>query len=216
MGTRTLVSRAGAGITFCAVLLSTVIPTDVNAQQIYKWTDNSGQTHFSDHAPAEQTATTVHLPSAPPPKAASTPQPTVVYAPPENETEYYRQMAHYTEKYTPADPELVYRQQLQWHATVAARNNQGKPSDKDLVNKCKTQLDTDCNSISELKRREEVLNAPPPARQKCKLISGVGWWCDIQQPPPAPPPPTFRKEHGVIVLYPPQQSTKKKKSSDED
>jgi hypothetical protein len=44
--------------------LATAAPAPATAQQLYKWTDEQGQVHYSDHAPAGQATTNVPLPKA--------------------------------------------------------------------------------------------------------------------------------------------------------
>ena len=53
---RPLAALAMAGILLGCI----VIPASVIAQQVYKWTDSDGQTHYSDHAPTSQAAATVN------------------------------------------------------------------------------------------------------------------------------------------------------------
>jgi hypothetical protein len=161
-----------------------VIPASVFAQQVYKWTDSNGQTHYSDHAPTSQTAATVKIPNAPP-KPAVTPPSTVDFTTDDGNNNPTGDNG----RSTPGDPEVIARQREQWHAEVAARNNRGKPTDQELVTKCKGQRDTDCNRIDAIKKREAILNEPPPPKTTCRFISGVGQWCDTRNQAPAWQPP---------------------------
>jgi hypothetical protein len=179
-----------------------VIPATVIAQQVYKWTDSNGQTHYSDHAPTGQTAATVNIPNAPP-KPAVTPQPTVV----STTNDGNNNPTGDNGKITPGDPEVLARQREQWHATGAAMNNRGKPTDQELVTKCKAQRDTDCNRIGEIRKREAILNEPPPPKTRCRFIAGVGEWCDVRNQTPAWQPP---HTNSVNILPP---ATKKKTTS---
>jgi hypothetical protein len=58
---RAMVLAAMSFALFCRVLT----PTPAAAQQIVKWTDESGQVHYSDHAPPGATAAKVAVQKAP-------------------------------------------------------------------------------------------------------------------------------------------------------
>ena len=161
-----------------------VIPASVIAQQVYKWTDSDGQTHYSDHAPTSQAAATVNVPKAPP-KPAVLPESTVILTPDDRNNHPTGDNGYST----PGDPEVIARQREQWHAEVAARNNRGKPTDQELVSKCKAQRDTDCNQIDAIKKREAILNEPPPPKTTCHFIPGMGQSCDTRNQAPAWQPP---------------------------
>src|SRR5438309_604797 len=60
----TAVSSALSSALLAWVALAPAVAT---AQQMFKWTDESGQVHYSDHAPPGQTTTNVPLPKAPKP-----------------------------------------------------------------------------------------------------------------------------------------------------
>jgi hypothetical protein len=172
----------------------------VIAQQVYKWTDSNGQTHYSDHAPTGQTAATINIPKAPP-KPAVTPQSTMVTNDGNNNP------TGDNGKITPGDPEVLARQGERWHAAVAAMNNRGKPTDQQLVTKCKAQRDTDCNQIGEIRKREAILNEPPPPKTTCHYTAGVGDWCEVRDRTPAWQPP----HTSSVNILPP--ATRKKSTS---
>ena len=160
-----------------------VIPTSAIAQQVYKWTDSNGQTHYSDHAPTDQAATTVNVPKTPPPKPAVTPEPLTALPYPTGDNG----------RSTPADPAVLARQREQSRAEAVARNKQ---ADQELVDKCKAQRDTDCNQISEIKKREAIQNEPPPPKWRCVgIVPTCGF---VDQTPPhtnsANTPPAANKK----------------------
>ena len=168
-----------------------MIPTSVDAQQIYKWTDSNGQTHYSDHAPTGQAATTVDVPTMPPPKPAVTLQPMMDLSTRDGTSK----PAGFNERSAPADPEVLARNQAQSHTEAAARKNQ---ADKELVARCKSQRDTDCNQVDEIKKREAILNEPPPPRWRCySSFHGVPPSCEWVPPPQtksASTPPATKKK----------------------
>jgi hypothetical protein len=179
-----------------------LIPASVIAQQVYKWTDSNGQTHYSDHAPTGQTAAAVNIPKAPPKPAVTPPSPVVLTT-----DDGDNNPTGDNGKITPGDPEVLARQGEKLHATVAAMNNRGKPTDQELVTKCKAQRDNDCNRIDDIKKREAILNEPPHPKKRCSFIVGVGEFCDDRARPPAWQPP---HTNSVNILPP---ATKKKSTS---
>lgn len=174
--------KPSAAPAMAGILLGCVtIPAHVIAQQVYKWTDSTGQTHYSDHAPASQTVTTVDIPKAPP-KPAGTSHSSLGFST--------------NAGIALANPQVSATQGPKWR-TLADMTKDAKPTptDQELVAKCKAQRDTDCNQIGEIRKREAILNEPPPARWRCW---GAVRSCEWVAPPPqtnsANTPPATKKK----------------------
>jgi hypothetical protein len=164
----------------------------VTAQQIYKWTDSQGQTHYSDHAPTDRAAATVNVPKTPASAVRSVDPPvTKPRVARINVGTAFERDADPGESITGPSPEEARRAEEEWHQSVAAR---GKPSDQSLVDKCNAQRNADCD-LQTIKKREEVLTAPPPMKVHCRLVAGHQD-CDLPNPP-QPPRPEKDPDHAA-------------------
>src|ERR1051325_10591279 len=59
----------------CMVILACALAPTSSFAQVFKWTDEQGQVHFSDHAPAGQAKTSVALPQVPKASKPAVPPP---------------------------------------------------------------------------------------------------------------------------------------------
>jgi hypothetical protein len=170
-------------ISWVVLLGCALAHTCVAAQQIYKWTDSQGETHYSDHAPTDQAGATVNVPKTPPSAVRAVERPvTKPHAARINVGTEFERDAAPGESITGPTPEEARRAEEEWHQSVAPPE---KPSDQSSVDKCHAQRNTDCDPQA-IKRREEVLTAPPPAKLHCRLFAGRQD-CELVSPPPPPP-----------------------------
>jgi hypothetical protein len=160
------------------LLSAVIIPGGASADQVYKWVDRNGETHYSDHPPADQSTTTVSVrkiaaPAPAAPRSFSGVPSASAYA--GNGVSGY------------GDPEVLRRSREQQQRMNTATANQGKATDQQLIDACKAQRDTDCGRLDELRRREAVANAPPPMKSECiTLNTGEKVGCHMTQLPPEP------------------------------
>lgn len=141
-----------------ALLCSVLTPTPTAAQQIVKWTDASGQVHYSDHAPPGATAANIAVQKAPkaPETGLSRPAtaPTVV-APQTNESglspaAQAMHAADEARRQETADREKRYRD-----AQAAA----AKQEDKQAVDRCNANRETYCKQGADAIREREQFRA---------------------------------------------------------
>lgn len=186
-GSRGSESASNPTIAAWALLLGCALaPACATAQQAYKWTDGQGQTHYSDHAPTGQASSSVNLPkthvSTQTPAPASVPSPSDVDAPdvsggPPNDSNGTT---------VAADPYVLRNLRAQQQQSQAAA---AKASDKALVAKCNARRDSYCGEgADEIRKREQVLNAPQPGRYRCVPVMGHGCMQTYTPPPPQPQP----------------------------
>lgn len=191
------------GVAVLIVLVVGAVAPRFGAAQIYKWTDSQGQVHYSDHAEPGQKTTTVTVPKAPP---GPVPVSSQEMTPEQPDTPPVRPGGAGT------IPQFVRNRQYPPQATVTPKQ---QAQDKALVEKCKANRDTYCNNMAEIKRQQQVENAPQPTRTRCENTYnaygqsvGSRCWDQLPPPPPSPPkaPPPAYSRFGVPT---------KKKSSDD-
>jgi hypothetical protein len=193
-------SRVSAVLALAATALSgVVLPASAVAQQVYKWTDGNGQTHYSDHAPTGQTAATVDVPRAPQGGGVT---------PPNNPNPYHSSPGY--SGTSNSDVEAT-RQRERSNAEMAAQN---KRADDALIAKCKAQRDTDCNQIDAIKKREAILNE----RRSCTdSMDGSRRICTFTPAPPPPPVTRIERQPGgyslPMTVLPPRPPPPVSKSS---
>ena len=157
-----------SGVVRSVLLACALAPCLAGAQQVYKWTDSQGQVHYSDHAESGQSTSTVNVPKTPPKPAA---------APVETEIYEAQEPRHEPIEPHTTDPVVVRNAEDRTRREMAAKQ---KAADQTLVAKCKANRDSFCNDVGEIKRQQQVLNAPQPVRKGIVPPS--------TRPPPAPQP----------------------------
>lgn len=151
---RALVLSVMSFALFCSVLT----PTPTAAQQIVKWTDESGQVHYSDHAPAGAAAANVAVQKAPKAPETSFSRPTTapMLVPPQtNESGLSpaAQAIHAADearRRETADREKRYRD-----AQAAAF----KQEDKQAMDRCNANRETYCKQGADVIREREQFRA---------------------------------------------------------
>ena len=151
---RAMVLAAMSFALFCRVLL----PTPAAAQQIVKWTDESGQVHYSDHAPPGATTATVAVQKAP--KAPETDIASPATAPIRVTSQSNGSgLSPAAEAMHAADEarrrELADRQQHYRDAQAAAL----KQADKETLDRCKANRETYCKQGADVIREREQFRA---------------------------------------------------------
>lgn len=151
---RAMVLAAISFALFCRVLT----PTPAAAQQIVKWTDESGQVHYSDHAPPGATAAKVAVEKAP--KAPETAIASQATAPPAVTSQSdgsglspAAQAIHAADearRRETADREKRYRD-----AQAAAF----KQEDKQAIDRCNANRETYCKQGADAIREKEQFRA---------------------------------------------------------
>ena len=146
---RAMVLAAMSFALFCRVLT----PTPAAAQQIVKWTDESGQVHYSDHAPPGATSAKVAVqkaPRAPETDIASSATAPIAVAPQTNGSEQSP-----AEAMRAADEarrqELADRQKRYRDAQAAAL----KQADKETLDRCNANRETYCKQGADVIRERE-------------------------------------------------------------
>jgi len=155
----------------CALFCGVLTPTPAAAQQIVKWTDESGQVHYSDRAPPGATTATVAVQRAPKlseTDIASSATAPLVVTPQTNESGV-----------SPADAmpaadearrrEVADRQQRYRDAQAAAL----KQADKQTIDRCNANRETYCKQGADVIREREQFRAnlefADAATQRAKL-----------------------------------------------
>jgi Domain of unknown function (DUF4124) len=138
---------------FCSVLT----PTPAAAQQIVKWTDESGQVHYSDHAPSGATAVKVAVqkaPMAPEADIANPARTQIVVTPQTNGSELSpaeaMRAADEARRRESADRQQRYRD------TQAAALKQ---ADKETLDRCNANRETYCKQGADAIREREQFRA---------------------------------------------------------
>ena len=150
---RAMVLAAMSFALFCRVLT----PTPAAAQQIVKWTDESGQVHYSDHAPPGATTATVAVQKAP--KAPETDIASPATAPLVVTSQTKGSGMSPAEEMRAADEarrqELADRQQRYRDAQAAAL----KQADKETIDRCNANRETYCKQGADVIREREQFRA---------------------------------------------------------
>jgi Domain of unknown function (DUF4124) len=182
---REMVFSAMSFALFCCVLT----PTPAAAQQIVKWTDESGQVHYSDHAPPGAPTVKVAVqkaPKAPEAGASTATQPIMVTpqtsGPGTDPAEAMRAADEARRR------ELADRQQRYRDAQAAAL----KQADKEAVDRCNANRETYCKRGADVIREREQFHADleyaNAATQREKLADR-----GIHTPYPGEPPHVLQR-----------------------
>jgi len=187
---------AAAGLAFLALALAPA----ASVAQVFKWTDDQGQVHYSDHAPAGQTGASVALPKVP---KASKPVPTTTpqNIPPGYSVDPYGHVVDEdgnTPQYN-AEAEAIRKREEQAgrdrtkafedsaRRSAQARADAQAAADKALIAQCRANHETYCSNNADKVR--EGMN-----RQNMEQYSNALSQHDalmqqgISTPRPSPPP----------------------------
>jgi Domain of unknown function (DUF4124) len=150
----------GPALALSSVLLGLVAlaPAIATAQQMFKWTDENGQVHYSDHAPPGQTTTNLPLPKAPrPSKPVNAPG-----AGSPNAADNSSRNQHAAQDESEADRDRRKSEEDKQRMFAKMRANQqaaDKAADQAVIAECRANRETYCKGGADQIRERENLKA---------------------------------------------------------
>jgi Domain of unknown function (DUF4124) len=164
-------SRVSAIALFLALpVIAAVAPTAAMAQQMFKWTDEQGQVHYSDRAPPGQTNSSVALPMAPkvskplttnsaspPPAADNSPRNEYGRTPQEaaQDAAEGAAMVQREEAERERIRENELRDKKMWAQMRSIKDAANKAADQAVIDRCKADREVYCGGGADKIRQEQ-------------------------------------------------------------
>jgi len=190
----------GAALALSSVLLGLVAltPAVTTAQQVFKWTDENGQVHYSDHAPPGQTTTNLALPKAPKPStpvnAPGAGSPGAADNSSRNQHERTPQQAAQGESEADRDRRQSEENKKRMFAKLRANQEAAdKAADKAVIDECKANRETYCKGGADQIRERENFKANlqwAQAQDRHDELANRGIYTPAPRPPAGLPTKT--------------------------